>query len=116
MAVSRSASGRRQVAEGLETGPDLDTTLSATDSGCRLWLPQIGRRGCECRCRGPEAAVGLKSALCGGKSAVEVTQEVSALVSVVPLQCVPICLQLKCKRFVDDHPGHPVIFEDMFKL
>ena len=28
----------------------------------------------------------------------------------------PICLQLKRKHFVDNQPGHPVIFDDIFKL
>ena len=58
---------------------------------------------------------------CGG----EVTQEVSALPSVVPLQCgesrlrrkaAPICHQLKCKYFVDGQPGHPVGLRRFFKF
>ena len=31
-------------------------------------------------------------------------------------QAAPICLQLKCKHSVDDHPRQPVIFEDIVKF
>ena len=96
-------------------GPDLDTPLNAALCECGLRLPEEGYRRCECRClhcrsktceSGPTAAgMGKECTVrrqvdCGG----EVSQDVSALPSVVPLQCfqnrlrrkgAPTCRQLQ---------------------
>ena len=78
-----------QVAEDQEMGPDLDTTLNATQCGCRRGHAR-GERTCVC-CT---SAMLRESA---GKQRRCVTNQ-------------------KEKHCVDGQPRHPVVFEDIFKF